>query len=235
MGAAGAVAGGVVVPKVVEAAVKGVPAVGRAVRAAVEPLTEKGRATIAGRTLVNAAGDEAPTVAQRLAQAGELVPGSMPTAAQVAENGGIAALERSVSAAQPAEFTRAAWSRRRRAPARSATLRATRPRARPRWPRAGATKDLYSRPRAPGTRWTSSCSGCSRRRPCSRRWAGQDAGREQPAPVHLRGAGPRRHGGLGNRRAGGSKQITGQGLQDLKMAWTHAVRPGLRLRRHEAA
>jgi hypothetical protein len=75
MGAAGAVAGGVVVPKVVEAAVKGVPAVGRAVRAAVEPLTEKGRATIAGRTLVNAAGDEAPTVAQRLAQAGELVPG----------------------------------------------------------------------------------------------------------------------------------------------------------------
>jgi hypothetical protein len=106
LGAAGAVAGGAVVPKVVEATVKGVPAVGRAVRAAVEPLTEKGRATIAGRTLVNAAGDEAPVVAQRLAQAGELVPGSLPTAAQVAENGGIAALERSVSAAQPADFTR---------------------------------------------------------------------------------------------------------------------------------
>ncbi len=106
IGAAGAVAGGVVVPKVVEAAVKGVPAVARATRAAVEPLTEKGRATIAGRTLVNAAGDDAGTVAQRLAQAAEAVPGSMPTAAQVAENGGIAALERSVSSAQPAEFTR---------------------------------------------------------------------------------------------------------------------------------
>lgn len=105
IGAAGAVAGGVVVPKAIEATVKGVPAVGRAVRAAVEPLTENGRKTIAGRTLVNAAGDDATTVAQRLAGAAEVVPGSMPTAAQVAENGGIAALERSVAAAQPTNFT----------------------------------------------------------------------------------------------------------------------------------
>jgi hypothetical protein len=120
-GGVGAVAGGVMLPKAASAVVKGVPAVGRAARAAVEPLTENGRRVIAGRTLVNAAGDDAPAVAQRLASAGapavgpfqpgmaktmagEIVPGSMPSAAQVAENGGIAALERSVAAANPADF-----------------------------------------------------------------------------------------------------------------------------------
>jgi uncharacterized Zn-binding protein involved in type VI secretion len=120
IGATGAVAGGVVVPKLVETAVKGVPAVGRGIRAAVEPLTEKGRTAIAGRTLVNAAGDDAATVAQRLAQAGELVPGSVPTAAQIAENGGLAALERSVSAANPAAFTERGMEQ---AAARTAALR----------------------------------------------------------------------------------------------------------------
>lgn len=104
VGAAAGTVGGVVAPKIVNAVVKGVPAVARAGRAAIEPLTEGGRQMIAGRTLVNAAGDDAATVAQKLAAAGEMVPGSAPTAAQVAENGGVAALERSVAASQPADF-----------------------------------------------------------------------------------------------------------------------------------
>jgi hypothetical protein len=144
IGGVGAVVGGTVVPKAVEATVKGVPAVGRAVRAAVEPLTEKGRATIAGRTLVNAAGDDAATVAQRLAQAGEIIPGSVPTAAQVAENGGIAALERSVSAANPSAFAQrgmeqaAARTGALRGIARDDTARAAAVGA-----RGSATKPLY--------------------------------------------------------------------------------------------
>jgi hypothetical protein len=80
-------------------------ATGRGVRAAIEPFTPAGRQAIASRVLVQAAGDDAPTVATRLAQAGELVPGSVPTAGQVAENGGVAALERSMVAANPAPYT----------------------------------------------------------------------------------------------------------------------------------
>jgi hypothetical protein len=105
LGATAGVVGGVIVPKVVGAAVRAVPAIGRAARAVAEPLTEGGREAIAGRTLNTAAGDAAAAVQQRLANAAELIPGSAPTAGQVAENGGMAALERSVRAANPAQFT----------------------------------------------------------------------------------------------------------------------------------
>lgn len=103
-GAAAGVVGGLVVPKVLNTVATAVPAVGRTIKAVAEPLTEGGRQNIAGRTLVNAAGGDAQAAAQRLASAAPLVPGSMPTAAQVAQNGGIAALERSMGAIQPAEF-----------------------------------------------------------------------------------------------------------------------------------
>lgn len=69
-----------------------------------EPLYEGGRQAIAARTLQRVAGADAPQVAQRLMSAQPVVPGSMPTAAQVAENGGIAALERSASSAFPTPF-----------------------------------------------------------------------------------------------------------------------------------
>jgi hypothetical protein len=220
LGAAGAVAGGAVVPKVVEATVKGVPAVGRAVRAAVEPLTEKGRQTIAGRTLANAAGDEAPVVAQRLAQAGELVPGSLPTAAQVAENGGIAALERSVSAAQPAEFTRRGMDQ---AAARTGAIRnmagdeATRAAAVK--ARATATDPLYQQ--AKGATYT---MDESLQRLLETPAMQQAMGRAKTLaennqrPFTFEVPGHDVMAGLGNSAGGGSKQITGQGLQDLKMA-----------------
>ncbi len=104
VGAAGGVVGGVVAPKVLAAAGRAVPGVARAAKAAVEPLYEGGRSAIAGRTLNTAAGDAAPAALQRVAAAAPVVPGSMPTVAQVAENGGLAALERQSAAANPAAF-----------------------------------------------------------------------------------------------------------------------------------
>lgn len=70
-----------------------------------EPLFDGGRRAIAARTLNRVAGSEAPAVAQRLRTAQPVVPGSMPTAAQVAENGGIAALERAAQSSNPTPFT----------------------------------------------------------------------------------------------------------------------------------
>lgn len=104
LGAGAGVVGGVVVPKVLGAAVRAVPAIGRTARAVAEPLWQGGRERIAGRTLNTASGDAATAVQQRLAGAAELIPGSAPTAGQVAEDGGIAALERSVRAANPSQF-----------------------------------------------------------------------------------------------------------------------------------
>lgn len=100
-----------------------IPIAGAAVKTAksvLEPLYAAGRDTIAGRTLSRAAGDSAPDVAQRLAAAAELVPGSAPTAAQVANSGGIAALERAAAAANPEAYTRRAMEQ---ASARTNALR----------------------------------------------------------------------------------------------------------------
>lgn len=86
-----------------------VPVVGAGAKTAwalAEPLFSGGRNAIAGRVLNRAAGESAPDVLARLKSAGELVPGSQPTAAQVAKSGGIAALERSASAANPEAYTR---------------------------------------------------------------------------------------------------------------------------------
>lgn len=88
-----------------------VPVLGAGVKTATafaEPLFNAGRETIAGRTLNRVAGDAAPDVIARLKGARELVPGSLPTAAQVAESGGISALERAASAQNPEAYTRRA-------------------------------------------------------------------------------------------------------------------------------
>lgn len=81
-----------------------VPRVFGAIRAGSEPFTEKGRNAIIGRVMNSAAGDNAPQVSSRLRAATELVPGSKPTAAEVGESGGIAALQRAMSAAAPEEY-----------------------------------------------------------------------------------------------------------------------------------
>jgi hypothetical protein len=95
-GAVGAVAG---------AALPAAVAVGKTAKSLVEPLYEGGRNAIAARTLNRVAGDDAAVAATRMLSARPLVPGSMPTAAQVAENGGIAALERSAAASNATPFT----------------------------------------------------------------------------------------------------------------------------------
>lgn len=84
-----------------------VPLAGAAIKtayAAAEPFMKNGQNAIIGRTLNRAAGDDAATVALRMRGASPVVPGSYPTAGQVAENGGIAALERSSAAVNPTDF-----------------------------------------------------------------------------------------------------------------------------------
>ena len=81
---------------------------GRGLKATVEPFYEGGREAILSRALRNASGGN-PDVSARLAGARELVPGSVPTAAEVAGSPGIAALQRTASATNPEAYaTRAA-------------------------------------------------------------------------------------------------------------------------------
>ncbi|MCB4358419.1 hypothetical protein [Quatrionicoccus australiensis] len=74
---------------------------GRIANAAAMPLTKSGQEKIVGEVLRRAAGNNADDVISRLRGATELVPGSVPTAAEVADSGGIAALQRAMSAANP--------------------------------------------------------------------------------------------------------------------------------------
>lgn len=74
-------------------------------KAFAEPLYKSGREQIIGRVLNQVGGDDAAAIASRLRGASSLVPGSIPTAAQVAESGGIAALERAAAQANPQAYT----------------------------------------------------------------------------------------------------------------------------------
>lgn len=97
---------------------KGVAAGYGAAKAAAQPFYDSGRQIITGRALNTAAGADAPIVAQRLQQGaqpfigpsqeglirntvGELVPGSVPTVAEVAGSPGVSALQRAASATTP--------------------------------------------------------------------------------------------------------------------------------------
>lgn len=222
-GAVAGVAGGVVVPKVIQAVAQAVPAIGRTARAVVEPLTEAGRSNIAGRTLNRAAGDDAATVAQRMASAAPVIPNSLPTAGQVAENGGIAALERSISAAQPADFAArgmeqaaarqgALRSIAQDAPAQAAAVAA----------RKSATDPLYEQAKAALYPMDTRLEGLLQQPNMQKALAKAEElaannGRQfsfsapVPSQAFVGAAGP----GFARQQ---STQITGQGLQDLKMA-----------------
>lgn len=77
-------------------------------KALVEPLYEQGRNQILARTLSNATNNRQDVV-KNLRNAQTLVPGSSPTAAEVGDSGGLAALQRSASAVDPEAYaTRAA-------------------------------------------------------------------------------------------------------------------------------
>lgn len=91
-----------------------------AIRGMLDPVTDAGQGRIVGRALRRAAGEAPDAVATRLDAASPLVPGSAPTTAQVAESGGLAALERSAKSANPDQFTVRA---REQAGARVAALR----------------------------------------------------------------------------------------------------------------
>lgn len=79
-------------------AAKLIAGTGKAVSAAAAPFSEDGRKKIIGEVMRRAAGDNADSVAARMSNAQEIIPGSLPTAAEVAESGGIAALQRAMSA-----------------------------------------------------------------------------------------------------------------------------------------
>lgn len=73
----------------------------------VEPRFGAGRKAIKSRTLLEAAGPRAPQVISELRKPGEIVPGSMPTAAEAAAGAGSAefsALQKSASEVLPSEY-----------------------------------------------------------------------------------------------------------------------------------
>ncbi len=77
---------------------------GRAASAAVAPMTRTGQDEIIGKLMRRVSGENADDVMSRLRDARGLVPGEMPTAAEVAESGGIAALQRAMSSADPESY-----------------------------------------------------------------------------------------------------------------------------------
>ena len=78
--------------------------IGRGLKATVEPFYEGGRQQILGRALRDASGGN-PDVTARLSSAKELIPGSTPTAAEVAGSPGIAAMQRTASATNPEAYS----------------------------------------------------------------------------------------------------------------------------------
>jgi hypothetical protein len=75
-------------------------------QAAIQPLYESGRNQIIANVLRNMIPDErVGGIVERLTAARPLVPGSMPTAAEIAESGGIGALQRAAAAAFPEPYT----------------------------------------------------------------------------------------------------------------------------------
>lgn len=219
LGAGAGVAGGVLFPKLAQAVATAVPAIGRTARAIAEPLTQSGRTNIVGRTLNMAAGDDAAGAAARMGSASPMVPNSFPTAGQVAENGGIAALERSVGAAQPAEFAARGMDQ---AAARTAALRSIAQdqpaMAAAVTARKTATDPLYEQAKAalytldPRLQKLLDQPNMQRALAKAEELAANN-GRQFSFGVQ----GPSTFRGLGVKQAQ-STQVTGQGLQDLKMA-----------------
>jgi hypothetical protein len=96
---------GAVVGAVMPAAIKGAYALGKSAtsgaKSLAEPFYQGGREQILGRALRSAAGNQADDALLNLQNAKPLVPGSQPTAGMVAQNPGIAALERASVANNP--------------------------------------------------------------------------------------------------------------------------------------
>lgn len=218
-GAAAGVIGGVVAPKVVSAVTSAVPAIGRTAKAIVEPLYEGGRQQIAGRALNAAAGQDAAAAATRMAGAAPAVAGSLPTAAQVAENGGIAALERSVASRQPADFTQRAMEQ---SAARLQALRGIAgddvTMAASVAARKAATDPMYAQAKAANYAVDQRLESLLNT-PAMQQALGRAkelaANNQRPFAFDVTPANPFSSMGVPTQA---SRQVTGQGLQDLKMA-----------------
>lgn len=84
-----------------------VPAAGMAlgtIRGAVQPLYEGGRQQIVGDAMRQATGPNTNQVINNLQNSQVLVPGSLPTSAEVGNSGGLAALQRAASAVDPESY-----------------------------------------------------------------------------------------------------------------------------------
>lgn len=220
-----------------------VPFVSRSIqagRALAEPLSDVGQQRIVGRALNRAAGADAPVVAKRLKEAatpfvgpskgpyqrttmGELVPGSLPTVGQAAQNPGVAALERAATATSPDVTNAVSAAIQQQNAARvgllsdmagDATTRAAADAA-----RKTATAPLYQQA-TKAVYTVDDTLGNLLDRPVFKRalerakTAAANDGRaftfetQSVAPF----------AGVGGRQSETTRQITGQGLQDLKMA-----------------
>lgn len=85
--------GGVAIPAALRTA--------KVAKSFVEPFYQSGRDKIIGRAFRDVAGNQADDAVRNLSNATSLVPGSMPTAGEVARNPGIAAMQRTAVATDP--------------------------------------------------------------------------------------------------------------------------------------
>lgn len=200
-----------------------IPAAGALFKSAktfAEPLYEGGRNAIVGRTLNRVAGDDAANVIQRLKSTQPLVPGSMPTAAQVAENGGIAAMERSAAGANPTAF---AQRNMEQSSARLSALRGIAGDdaaiAAAKKARETATSPSYDAAKAavyeidPSMQMTMQTPIMKKAIARAKQLAENN---ERPFMFSTETSAP--FAGVGGRQAETKRQITGQALQDIKTA-----------------
>lgn len=202
------------------AAIPALGVVAKSAKTFAEPLYSAGRDAIVGRTLNRISGDDAANVIQRLKAAQPLVPGSVPTAAQVARNGGIAAMERSAAGANPSEFAKRGMEQ---ASARLSALRgiagddvaiAAATRA-----REAATKPSYDAAKAavyeidPSMKMTMQTPIMKKAIARAKQLAENN---ERPFIFSTETAAP--FASAGGRQGEVKSQITGQALQDIKTA-----------------
>lgn len=200
-----------------------VPFVGFAAKSAksfAEPLYAAGRDQIVGRTLNRVAGDDAAKVVAKLKGASPLVPGSLPTAAEVAENGGIAALQRSAAQSSPTEFAQRGMEQ---ASARLDALRGIAGDASKidaaKQARAAVTGPAYEQAKNAVYVVDDKLQSLLNRPAVKKAMARAEAlagNEERPFAFSTTSSSP--FAGVGGPAAVQTKQVTGRSLQDLKMA-----------------
>jgi len=120
-------------------------ALGKGVGSAIEPFYQGGRERIIGRAITSAAGNQADDALINMQNAQPLVQGSQPTAGMVANNPGIAALERASIANSPISTNELALRQFQNNDARLAALQSAAPdKLAAQGAREAATSQLYS-------------------------------------------------------------------------------------------